>query len=106
VLVSFAANSLITRYVVRDDLLDAGLRVTGEGLAWAAVMGGGTTAFAYVDWYACQRVLTGAQAGLVQLLIPVLNEPVSVRLLVAAGLVGTGMWLARAAPARVAAPAD
>lgn len=93
----------------------AGLRVTGEGLAWAAVMGGGTTAFAYVAWYACQRVLTGAQAGLVQLVIPVLtaagavlllDEPVSVRLLVAAGLVGTGMWLARAAPARVAAPAD
>ena len=92
-----------------------GLRVTGEGLAWAAVMGGGTTAFAYVAWYACQRVLTGAQAGLVQLVIPVLtaagavlllDEPVSVRLLVAAGLVGTGMWLARAAPARVAAPAD
>ena len=92
-----------------------GLRVTGEGLAWAAVMGGGTTAFAYVAWYACQRVLTGAQAGLVQLVIPVLtaagavlllDEPVSVRLLVAAGLVGTGMWLARAAPVRVAAPAD
>lgn len=92
-----------------------GLRVTGEGLAWAAVMGGGTTAFAYVAWYACQRALTGAQAGLVQLVIPVLtaagavlllDEPVSVRLLVAAGLVGTGMWLARAAPARVAAPAD
>ena len=92
-----------------------GLRVTGEGLAWAAVMGGGTTAFAYVAWYACQRVLTGAQAGLVQLVIPVLtaagavlllDEPVSVRLLVAAGLVGTGRWLARAAPARVAAPAD
>ena len=92
-----------------------GLRVTGEGLAWAAVMGGGTTAFAYVAWYACQRVLTGAQAGLVQLVIPVLtaagavlllDEPVSARLLVAAGLVGTGMWLARAAPARVAAPAD
>ena len=92
-----------------------GLRVTGEGLAWAAVMGGGTTAFAYVAWYACQRGLTGAQAGLVQLVIPVLtaagavlllDEPVSVRLLVAAGLVGTGMWLARAAPARVAAPAD
>ena len=91
-----------------------GLRVTGEGLAWAAVMGGGTTAFAYVAWYACQRALTGAQAGLVQLVIPVLttagavlllDEPVSVRLLVAAGLVGTGMWLARAAPARVAAPA-
>ena len=92
-----------------------GLRVTGEGLAWAAVMGGGTTAFAYVAWYACQRVLTGAQAGLVQLVIPVLtaagavlllDEPVSARLLVAAGLVGTGMWLARAAPARVEAPAD
>jgi len=72
------------------------------------VMGAGTTAFAYVAWYACQRVLTGAQAGLVQLVIPVLTtvgavallgEPLSARLIVAAALVGAGMFLGRAAPA-------
>ncbi len=87
--------------------LVAGLHVTAEGMAWAVVMGAGTTAFAYVAWYACQRALTGAQAGLVQLVIPVLTtvgavallgEPLSVRLVVAAALVGAGMFLGRAAP--------
>lgn len=89
----------------------AGLPVTGEGLVWGVVMGVGTTAFAYVAWYACQRVLTGAQAGLVQLVIPVLttlgavlllDERVSARLLVAAALVVAGMWLGQALPARTA----
>ncbi len=88
--------------------LATSLRVTTEGVAWAIVMGAGTTAFAYVAWYACQRALTGAQAGLVQLVIPVLTtvgavallgEPLSARLLVAAALVGAGMYLGRAAPA-------
>lgn len=86
----------------------AGLHVTAAGLAWAAVMGAGTTAFAYVAWYACQPRLTGSQAGLVQLAIPVLttagavallDEPLTARLLVAAVLVGAGMWLGRALPA-------
>lgn len=93
--------------------LAAGLQVTAEGLGWAVVMGAGTTAFAYVAWYACQRVLTGSQAGLVQLVIPVLTtlgafallgESLSVRLLVAAVLVGVGLFLGRAAP--VPAPPD
>ncbi len=88
--------------------LATGLHVTAEGMGWAVVMGAGTTAFAYVAWYACQRVLTGAQAGLVQLVIPVLTavgavallgEPLSARLIVAAALVGAGMFLGRAAPA-------
>jgi drug/metabolite transporter (DMT)-like permease len=91
----------------------AGLQVTGAGLAWGVVMGAGTTAFAYVAWYACQRTLTGSQAGLVQLAIPVLTtvgavvllgESMSVRLLVAAVLVGLGMRLGQALPARAAAP--
>lgn len=85
----------------------AGLQVTGEGLGWAVLMGAGTTAFAYVAWYACQRVLSGSQAGLVQLVIPVLTtlgavallgEELSGRLLVAAGLVGVGLFLGRAGP--------
>jgi drug/metabolite transporter (DMT)-like permease len=87
----------------------AGLPVTVEGVAWGVVMGAGTTALAYVAWYACQPALTGAQAGLVQLAIPVLTtagavvllgEALSVLLLVAAVLVGAGMWLGSAAPAR------
>lgn len=87
----------------------AGLRVTAEGLAWGVVMGVGTTAIAYVAWYACQRVLTGSQAGLVQLVIPVLTtvgavallgEQLSWRLFLAALLVGLGMLLGQAVPAR------
>ena len=86
----------------------AGLRLTAEGLLWGVAMGAGTTAFAYVAWYACQPRLTGSQAGLVQLAIPVLttagavvllDEPLTARLLVAAVLVGAGMWLGRALPA-------
>ena len=82
----------------------ADLRVTGEGLAWGVVMGAGTTAFAYVAWYACQRTLSGTTAGSVQLLIPVLTtlgavvllgEPLSPVLLVAAVLVVGGTWLGR-----------
>lgn len=83
----------------------AGLRVTGTGLVWAAAMGAVTTALAYVAWYACQRTLSGTGAGVVQLAIPVLTavgavlvlgESLSPTLLVAAALVGAGMWTGRA----------
>ena len=82
----------------------AGLHVSAGGLAWAVVMGAGTTAFAYVAWYACQRWLSGTSAGAVQLVIPVLTgagavillgEEFSLRLVVCAVLVGAGMWLGR-----------
>ena len=91
----------------------AGLRVTGEGLAWAVAMGAGTTAFAYVAWYACQRALSATSAGAVQLVIPVLTtagavlllgERLTAALLLAAVLVGAGMWLGRAVPATPAPP--
>ncbi len=74
------------------------------GLAWAVVLGAGTTAFGYVAWYACQRSLTATGAGSVQLVIPVvttvgavllLGERLSPWLVVAAGLVGAGSWLGR-----------
>ncbi len=89
----------------------AGLHVTASGLAWAAVLGAGPTALAYVAWYACQRTLSGATAGSVQLVIPLLttagavallDEPVTARLLAAAVLVVSGLWLgrARSAPTR------
>ncbi|MDX6224701.1 MAG: hypothetical protein QOE64_1077 [Frankiales bacterium] len=80
-------------------------RVTGVGLAWGIVMGAGTTAFAYVAWYVCQRTLSATSAGTVQLAIPVitaagavvlLGEHVTTRLAVAAVLVAAGMWVARA----------
>lgn len=78
--------------------------VTGGGVAWGAVMGAGTTAFAYIAWYACQRALSATSAGTVQLVIPVLTavgavlllgERITPGLAVAAVLVGAGMWLAR-----------
>lgn len=86
----------------------AGLRMTGAGLAWGLVMGVGTTALAYVAWYACQRSLSGTAAGSVQLGVPVLTaagavlllgEGLSPALLVAAVLVGAGLLLGRPAGA-------
>ena len=93
----------------------ADLTVTAAGLAWAVVMGAGTTAFAYVAWYACQRRLSSSQSGLIQLAIPVLTavgavvllgEPLTARLAVAAVLVAAGMRLGQAVSSRapVAAP--
>ena len=82
--------------------LAAGLHLTPAGLGWGVLMGAGTTAFAYVAWYACQRALTGTAAGSTQLAIPVLTtlgavlllgERLSWNLLVAAVLVGLGLWL-------------
>jgi drug/metabolite transporter (DMT)-like permease len=79
-----------------------GLHVTGEGLAWAVAMGAGTTALAYVAWYACQAGLSGTAAGSVQLAIPILTsigavallgERLSPTLVLAAGLVAGGMSL-------------
>ena len=88
-------------------LLATDARVTGPGLAWGIVMGAGSTAFAYVAWYACQRSLSATTAGTVQLVIPVLtavgavlllDEDLTTRVLVAAALVALGMERAR--PAR------
>lgn len=87
----------------------AGLHSSAVGLVWAAGMGAGTTALAYVAWYACQRSMSATTAGLVQLVIPVLTttgalvflgEELSVTLLIAAVLVGTGMWLGRPMPSK------
>ena len=81
-----------------------GLHTSVAGVVWAAAMGAGSTALAYVAWYACQRSMSATTAGSVQLVIPVLTtagavvllgEELSVTLLVAAVLVGAGMWLGR-----------
>lgn len=90
--------------VLGSGLLLKGARVTGAGLGWGVTMGAGTTAFAYVAWYACQRMLSATAAGTVQLVIPVLTaagavvllgERLTVRLLIAAALVAIGMERAR-----------
>ena len=84
-----------------------GAPVTAAGLAWAAAMGAGTTAFAYVAWYACQPRMSATAAGSAQLVIPVLTavgavallgERLSWTLAVAAALVAAGMWLNRPGP--------
>jgi drug/metabolite transporter (DMT)-like permease len=76
--------------------------MTLEGLAWGIATGAGTTACAYPIWYWCLRHITGTQAGLVQLAIPIvtaigavglLGEPFSARLGVAATLVVLGLGL-------------
>lgn len=106
--VATTGNFLVLAAVVAAPALAgaaSGLRVTAVGVAWAAGMGVGTTALAYVAWYACQRSLSGTSAGSVQLIIPVLTaigavlllgEHLTVALLLAAVLVGAGMWLGRA----------
>ncbi len=84
-------------------LVTAGVRVTASGLGWAVLMGAGTTAFAYVAWYACQRALSGTSAGTVQLAIPLLTavgafallgEALTAGLAVSAALVVAGLLLA------------
>lgn len=99
--VVLAAALLPLSAVLLSPLTDA--RVTASGLVWAMVMGAGTTAFAYVAWYACQRAMSATSAGTVQLVIPVLtalgavvllDEQVTVQLAIAATLVALGMWLA------------
>jgi drug/metabolite transporter (DMT)-like permease len=81
----------------------AGLCITAQGVAWAAVMGAGTTALAYVAWYACQRSMSGTSAGSAQLIVPLLTsagavvflgEQPSMTLAIAAAFVGAGTWLA------------
>ncbi len=89
--------------------VDSSAEVTLSGLVWGTVMGAGTTAFAYVAWYACQRTLSATSAGTVQLAIPVLtavgavlllDERFTTTLTISAALVGVGMYLARARTAR------
>lgn len=82
----------------------AGLQLTPTGVVWGVAMGAGTTAFAYVAWYACQRSISATTAGSTQLVVPVLTaagavlllgEELSTGLLIAATLVAVGMWIGR-----------
>ncbi|MCX5741041.1 MAG: DMT family transporter [Proteobacteria bacterium] len=76
--------------------------ITASGLGWGVLMGAGTTACAYPIWYWCLRHISGTQAGLFQLAIPIvtgvgavglLGEPFSLRLAVAGLLVVLGLGL-------------
>lgn len=84
-----------------------GLPVTTSGVVLGAAMGAGTTALAYVAWYACQRSMSATAAGSAQLLIPIittagavllLGERLSATLGIAAILVCAGLWLGRPVP--------
>lgn len=92
----------------------SGLAATPRGLALAAFSGGVTSGLGYAVWYAALRGLTPLLAGLVQLLVPILAalggvallaETIPSRLVVAGGLVLSGIALAlvgrrRATPLR------
>lgn len=68
---------LVTALVVPTGVgAAAGLPTSVIGLSWAVGMGVGTTALAYVAWYACQRSMSATTAGSVQLIIPVLTAAV------------------------------
>lgn len=100
---NFVLLSLVLAPATGVGLL-AGWHVSLVGLAWAVGMGAGTTAFAYVAWYAAQRSMSGTAAGSFQLAIPVittvgavvlLGEDLPATLLVSAVLVAGGLWLNR-----------
>lgn len=72
------------------------------GMVLAAISGGITSGLGYVLWYQVLRVLTTAQASILQLLVPVLAalagviflaEPLSLRLIGASGLILGGVAL-------------
>ncbi len=107
VVFSFAANSLITRFVVARGLLDA-------GLVGATRFAAGTLVLAAVALARGERTLVrrahlvpALWLGIYAVVIPILTaagavallgEPLTAALFLAAALVAAGMWLAR--PAR------
>ena len=78
------------------------MRVSGRGLALAAISGGITSGVGYAIWYRALRGLTATQAGILQLTVPViaaagavalLGESVSPRLAIAGAAVIGGVGL-------------
>lgn len=76
---------------------------TPEGLLYAAASGALASGLGYALWYTALRGLTATQAGIVQLLVPVLaaiggvlflGETVSVRLLISGAIILSGVGLA------------
>jgi drug/metabolite transporter (DMT)-like permease len=85
-------------FIVREQL-----RWTPEGATYAILSGAVTSGLGYALWYRALRGLTATQAGIVQLLVPVLaavggvlllGETVTVRLVVAGILIFSGVGLA------------
>jgi drug/metabolite transporter (DMT)-like permease len=83
-------------------LASSSVHVTTRGAALAAVSGAVTSAGGYVVWYYALRHLTATRASILQLSVPalaalggvlVLHEPVTVRLVTAAGLIVGGAAL-------------
>jgi drug/metabolite transporter (DMT)-like permease len=85
--------------------LAAGLRIDGAGLALAVASGAIASGAGYAVWYAVLPHLPSVSAALVQLSVPViaaaagvvvLDEDVTVRLVVSSGITLGGIWLALA----------
>lgn len=85
------------------------LRASPRGLALASISGGFTSGIGYAIWYSALPGLRAAQAGLVQLAVPVLTavggvlflaERISLRLLLAGALVLSGIALSLAGARR------
>lgn len=79
------------------------LRISAEGALLAVLSGALASGVGYVVWYAALRGLTALRAATVQLAVPALaaaagvvflSEPVTLRLLVAAGVILGGVGLA------------
>ena len=83
--------------------LASALTVTPMGLIWAALSGSITSGVGYVLWYAALRGLTATRAATVQLAVPViaalggvivLSEAITLRLIISAVVILTGVGLA------------
>jgi drug/metabolite transporter (DMT)-like permease len=93
---------LILAWMCRD-----ALHASPRGLALAVASGALASGLGYVLWYAALRSLSGAQAALVQLCVPVLaavggalllSEPLTLRVLVTGAVIVAGIGLATLAP--------
>ena len=102
---STAANFLLSIAMVAllTALTITAADITSTGILLALISGALTSGIGYVIWYAALDYLTAMKAALVQLSVPIiatiggvllLAEPLSVRLIVASGLVLGGICLA------------
>jgi len=83
--------------------LASALTITPIGFVWAALSGSITSGVGYVLWYAALRGLTATRAATVQLAVPViaalggvivLSEAITLRLIISAVVILTGVGLA------------
>ena len=97
-----APLSLVALWIFRDALM-----ASARGIALAVFSGAVASALGYILWYAALRNLSGVQAALVQLSVPVLaalggvallHEPLTMRLIIAgtAIILGIALSLTRA----------